>query len=203
MVDVLNCRIVLITGERQVGKSTALRSAVTGLRDAGMQVSGLLTHRTGPHDLEVTELHSGASYALTQPFTTAHKSPTRNFAMDPEALQRSSEAMRAGFPTEVFILDEIGPLELVHQQGWVAAFELLKQEVYTLACLVIRPDLLGAAINELPGSEFTLLRVTLANRSTLPDKLVRLALATTSASQKGRAESTTGSLMASFNEEGF
>lgn len=171
----LDYRIVLITGERQVGKSTALTRAVVRLRNAGLQVSGLLTRRSGPHDLEVTELHTGATYALTDPYTPEHTSPTRHFAMNAEALLRSGRAIAAGFPTEVFILDELGPLELVHHQGWAGAFELLHQETYQLAYIVVRPELLGALVSNLPGTEFVVLHVTDANRDAIPDRLVHLA----------------------------
>ena len=181
----LDCRIVLITGERQVGKSTALTQSVARLRNAGLQLSGLLTRRSGPHDLEVTELHTGAIYALTAPYTPGHTSPTRHFAMNAEAMLRSSRAMAAGFPTEIFILDELGPLELVHQQGWVGAFELLHQETYRLAYIVVRPELLGALVSRLPGTEFGVLRVTAANRDAIPDRLASLALSV-SASSQGR-----------------
>jgi nucleoside-triphosphatase THEP1 len=196
MLDVLDCRVVLITGERQVGKSTALYKAVTGLRDASLRVSGLLTSRTGPHDLQVTELHTGAGYALTDPFTDTHTAPTRNFAMNAEAMRRSSEAMTTGFPTDVFILDELGPLELVHHQGWVDVFRLLHQKTYQLAYLVVRPDLLGAAIKELPGISFVVIRVTDANRAAIPARLVRLAL---SAKTSYREESVDATI-SSFNE---
>ena len=193
IVGVPDCRIVLITGERQVGKSTALQDTVKGLRSAGLHVSGLLTRRTGPHDLEVLELHTETSYLLTDPFTSAHTSVTRNFAMNADALLRSSKALETSFPTDVFVLDEIGPLELVHRQGWVSAFELLRQEVYKLAYLIVRPELLGAAVMELPGSGFGVIRVTLANRNIVADRLLHVAL-----SGKARAPGSMGSAKSSL-----
>ncbi len=60
-------RIVLLTGGRQIGKTTALSEAVKQLQDAGVKVAGLLTQRTGPHDLTVIELYTGARYSLTDP----------------------------------------------------------------------------------------------------------------------------------------
>ena len=108
----LTASIILLTGERQIGKTTALSEAVRLLRGAGVAVTGLLTQRTGPHDLAVTELHTGASYPLTDPYREDHDSPTRNFTMNETALARSSGALLTCFPTQVFVLDEIGPLEL-------------------------------------------------------------------------------------------
>ena len=194
MLDLLDSKVILITGERQVGKSTALQQAVAGLRAASLRVSGLLTRRTGPHDLEVTELHTGAVYPLTDPFTTLHAAPTRNFAMNAEAMRRSGKAMTTSFPTDVFILDEIGPLELVHHQGWVDVFRLLHRETYKLAYLVVRPDLLGAAVRELPGIAFVLTRVKVANREAIPATLIRLALAAKASYPDEKVDSATPSL---------
>jgi nucleoside-triphosphatase THEP1 len=165
---------LLITGDRQVGKSTALARAVTTLRARGFRISGLLTERAGEHDLVVHELHTGARYPLTDPFDAgAAHSPLRHFQMNAGALARSSQALAASFPTQVFVLDEIGPLELRHGQGWVAALDLLNRADYELAAIVVRPQLLGELIERLPGCRFELIRVTLQNRDRVPQMLVR------------------------------
>jgi nucleoside-triphosphatase THEP1 len=164
-------RTLLLTGGRQVGKSTALHAAVARLRCEHVEVSGLLTERTGAHDLQVTELHTGSHYPLTDPFRDVAGSPTRQFTMNEDALRRSAQALEASFPTQVFVLDELGPLELVHHQGWVVAFELLSHGAYELAIIVVRPELLGTAIIALPGTSFTVLHVTSDNRDALPERL--------------------------------
>jgi nucleoside-triphosphatase THEP1 len=159
--------IILLTGERQIGKTTALSSAVELLRGAGVTVTGLLTRRAGPHDLVVAELHTGSSYPLTDPYHEASSSQTANFVMNEAAFARSSSALMTSFPTQVFVLDEIGPLELRHRRGWVGGLDLLKREAYTLAIIVVRPELLGQAISELPGMRFTVMRVDRENRQGL------------------------------------
>jgi len=65
-------RITLITGARRVGKSTLCMHLATNLRAANIQVGGLITWHTGPHDLEVEILRSRARYRLTQPFVAQH-----------------------------------------------------------------------------------------------------------------------------------
>lgn len=173
----LTASIILLTGERQIGKTTALSEAVRLLRGAGVAVTGLLTQRTGPHDLAVTELHTGASYPLTDPYREDHDSPTRNFTMNETALARSSGALLTCFPTQVFVLDEIGPLELRHRRGWVGTLDLLKSESYALAIVVVRPELLGDAIAELPGTSFTVIRVGKDNRQCMAADLFDTVMA--------------------------
>ena len=189
MTTLMATRILLITGARQVGKSTALCGAVARLQRAPVRISGLLTERTGPHDLEVTELHTGARYALTEPFRDVPGSATRQFTMNAAALARSSRALMTGFPTQVFVLDELGPLELERRQGWVGVFDLLVHEAYDLALVVVRPELLGAAVMTLPGTSFSVLHVTLDNRETLPERFAEAILTcldSRSAAQLGR-----------------
>lgn len=169
--------ILLVTGERQVGKSTLLARAVTRLREVGLQVSGLLTRRTGPHDLTVTELHTGEVYALTDPFVDIPGSPTRNFTMNEAAFARSREALAGSFPTQVFVLDEIGPLELRRRRGWIDALELLRREQYALAIVVVRSELLPEAVDALEATWATLLRITPDNREAVLPALVRWIIA--------------------------
>lgn len=173
----LTSRVILLTGERQTGKTTVLSEVVERLRSAGAKVSGLLTRRTGPHDLVVTELRTGASYPLTAPFQDSADSATRNFTMDEVAFARSSNALVTAFPTQVFVLDEIGPLELRHRRGWVQVLDLLRRETYVLAIVVVRPELLGEAVAELPGAKFVVVRVDMDSRQGLGVSLFDTAMA--------------------------
>ena len=96
--------IVLLTGERQIGKSTLCYKLVDCLRDNGYRVSGLLTRRTGGHDLEVTEIHTAQTYPLTLPFDSQVDRLLGNFIFSPEAIDRSNSALDTSFPTQIFIL---------------------------------------------------------------------------------------------------
>jgi len=145
------------------------------LRASDVQVSGLATRHTGEHELMVTELASGAEYPLTLPFEPSGAPGSTRFRMDPAAFERSSQALAASFPTQVVILDEIGPLELVHRQGWVGALELLQDETFAMAFVVIRPELLSEAV-EAFGADLTMVaRVTEQNRDGLVETLATMA----------------------------
>jgi nucleoside-triphosphatase len=169
--------IVLITGERQTGKSTACRRAVALMRRAGLTVSGLVTERTGEHDLSVRELHTGEVYALTLPFDDRVSRPLMNFRMDPQAMARSLASLGRGFPTEVVVIDELGPLELKRGKGWVEALDYLRGDEYRVGILVIRPELLGIGILALPRDIYTVVRVTPENRDRVPAIVAEAAVA--------------------------
>jgi nucleoside-triphosphatase THEP1 len=159
---------MLITGERQVGKTTALKQALTTIRQAGLSVSGLVTQRTGLHDLEVRELHTESVYKLTDPLDASSATPLCRFKMNAAAMARSAHALVGSFPTQVFVLDEMGPLELKHRQGWVGALTLLARESYVFAVVVVRPSLVGQAVAELPDTMYSVVRVTSDNREGVP-----------------------------------
>jgi len=171
-----NPRIVLITGPRQVGKTTVCQRLETMLKDEALTVSGLITLRTGPHDLRLVELASGQSYSLTLPFDQNEGIDLKNFRMRPEAMARGRKALEASFPTQVFILDELGPLELIRGQGWHNACRLLKDAVYHVAFVVVRPELLTEAVLQLPAEIYYVVKIEEHNRDKLPTSLYQFAL---------------------------
>ncbi len=176
-------QIILITGERQTGKSTLCQSVTRRLRETGVQLSGLLTSRTGPHDLEVTEIHTGDRYTLTLPFGERAGILLAHFNMNPQALTRGVRALRSSFPTQVFVLDELGPLELKLGRGWVEALDLLQKPTYRVAVVVIRPELLLSVIKRLSAAWYTIVYVTPENRNSLPDELYAQVLSLTGLQQ--------------------
>ncbi len=156
-------KIVLVTGGRQVGKSSLCQRVAADLREQGVQVTGLVTQRVAVHALMVTELGTGISYALTKPLG-AEGLALPNFTLDPQAMERAAAALRRSFPTQLFVLDEVGPLEVMEGKGWGEAFDLLRHERYDVAMLVVRPELLYAAITCLPNALYTVVRVSIAGR---------------------------------------
>jgi nucleoside-triphosphatase THEP1 len=179
---------MLITGERQVGKTTALKQALMTIRQAGLSVSGLLTQRTGPHDLEVRELHTESAYKLTDPFDASSARPLCHFKMNAAAMARSVRALLGSFPTQVFVLDEMGPLELKHRQGWVDALALLARESYVFAVVVVRPSLVGQVVVELPATMYSVVHVTFHNRERVPALIADEVIAACARAAAGERE---------------
>jgi len=166
---------ILLTGERQVGKSTLCLRLMQLVRETGLDVSGLITRRTGPHDLAVLEIATGKFYSLTLPFEGSGGIKLPHFRMDPTAMARSMRALESSFPTQVLILDELGPLELLRGKGWVNVLRLLGGGKYWMAFIVVRPALIINAVMQLPTTTYTVVRVTLENRDFLPDALLKAA----------------------------
>ena len=170
-------KIVLLSGERQIGKSSLCFCLEEQLHQSDIEVSGIITRRLGPHELEVKELRTQAHYTLT----ARHPSEVQNgltlphFQMDPAAMARGAAAIADSFPTDIFILDELGPLELLRGKGWHRAIYMLKKARYRLAFVVVRPELLIEAMWQLPQVSYTVITVTEENRDLLPESLCNIA----------------------------
>lgn len=64
-------------------------------------------------------------------------------------------------------MDELGPLEFMHGQGWVIAFAILAGSNYPHAFVVVRLELLAAAVARWGASCYTVVHVTVQNRDGL------------------------------------
>ncbi len=168
-------RLILITGERGAGKTTLCLRLSAALRQAGIPVAGLVTRSAGPQALEALDLAREERYLLTLPFDP-HRTdcPPLHFQFDDEAMAASAQAFLRAFPAAVFFLDELGPLELIYQQGWHRLLPALAELTYRWGVVVIRPELLSAALPRLPGDIFTLVQVTQERRESLYTRLLAL-----------------------------
>jgi nucleoside-triphosphatase THEP1 len=108
-----------------------------------------------------------------------------NFRMDPEAMARSETSLARAFPTDVVVIDELGPLEFRRGEGWTEAFDYLRQGKYHLGILVVRPELLVAGVRRLPLDVYTVVRVTPANRDRVPMTVAEMAKAAVARARTG------------------
>ena len=166
-------RVTLITGERDTGKTTLCLALHRHLTRRGVAVAGLITEQPEPHTLVSVELRNGQRHTLTHPFESDRGIAFTNFRLNLLALQRSAAALRRSFPTQLFILDELGPLELLHGEGWVEALTLLGGDDYEAALIVVRPALLAEAVRQLPPDWLTLIRLTEKNRDEVQKRLAQ------------------------------
>jgi nucleoside-triphosphatase THEP1 len=147
--------IMVITGWRDVGKTSYCQRAVEAYRAAGRTVSGLLSpgrfeqcldrldnRKTGffAHDLRSGERRLVAS-AVPGELNGIQLGP---WTFDAQVFEWGNRCLQQADGADVLFIDELGPLEFNRQTGWVASFDLLRRKNYRLALVVIRPELLGA-----------------------------------------------------------
>lgn len=177
-------RIIILTGERGVGKTTvcqrvvALAQAEQGCtqRDVLIQYtcSGLLTltHHDGGRD--VLDVGSGDVRRLTLPPGADEGVVQGRFHFDPETLAWGNGVLSHVLACDLLVVDELGPLEIERGEGWVRALDVLRDATFKLALVVVRPELVVQAQLRLPTSATNVLTATLENRDTLPEVFLRI-----------------------------
>ncbi len=146
----------LVIGESGSGKTTFCQQVITFARQQGADVRGLLCparfENGAKVGFDVLDLSSGAQRrlgwhrALTpQPAWTTSAVSIGEWLLDGEALEWGNQVLRKSIPCDLLVIDEVGPLEFVAQQGWQAALQVLDSRAYRLALVTVRPSLRALA----------------------------------------------------------
>ncbi|MFQ6101697.1 MAG: nucleoside-triphosphatase [Anaerolineae bacterium] len=167
-------RMILLTGERGVGKSTVCRKTIALVQARRYTCGGLLTLHRSNGALDVLDVRSGYVRRLTLQLDESPAVIQGRFRFDPEALVWGNNTLTRATPCHLLVVDELGPLELEREQGWLQAFDVLHESDFTLALVVVRPELVVRAQLNLPASATTVLSVTSDNRDGLPAVLLEM-----------------------------
>jgi nucleoside-triphosphatase THEP1 len=166
-------RLIVLTGERGVGKSTVCRQTVVLAQGEGYICGGIITlARDNVRD--VLDVGSGDVRRLTQPEDASPAIDQGRFRFDRQVLSWGNTKLTRATPCDLLVVDEIGPLEVERRGGWVSAFDVLQGREYALALVVIRPELVVQAQLRLPNCAMLVIAVTPENRDQLPGTLVAM-----------------------------
>lgn len=165
-------RIVILTGERGVGKSTVCRETVTRAQARHYTCGGILTLGRPSGARDVLDVRSGNLHRLTLGAGASAALVQGRFRFDPETLAWGNDVLGRAVPCHLLVVDELGPLEIERGQGWPGAFDVLRGTDFALALVVVRPELSAQAQRRLPVGATTVLVVTVDNRDELPDVLL-------------------------------
>ncbi|MHC1781335.1 MAG: nucleoside-triphosphatase [Anaerolineaceae bacterium] len=155
--------ILVITGRQNAGKTAYCLTLVEGWRQAGLKTAGILSigrfengEKTGFH---AHDLSGGESRLLVS------RSPGElegfqldQWVFDPLVMEWGNQVLAEIESTDLLVIDELGPLEFQFRKGWTAAFDLLRQNKFRLAVVVIRLECLAGfskmgfayAVSEIP-----------------------------------------------------
>ncbi len=149
--------IILLTGGRGSGKTAACRRWVEQARQAGWQVSGVLSPAVFENGekiaIDVVILQNGERRRLAN--KVSHQTGfhvTDNWDFSQDVISWSNEALNDHSPVDLFVVDELGPLEFSRHQGWINAFQALRGDFFRHAVVVIRPELLEEACQYWPDA---------------------------------------------------
>jgi nucleoside-triphosphatase THEP1 len=164
--------IVILTGERGVGKSTVCRETVARAQARGYACGGILTLSRPNGARDVLDVRSGNLRRLTLGTGASAAVVQGCFRFDPETLAWGNDVLACAVPCHLLVVDELGPLEIERRQGWPKAFDVLRGTDFALALAVVRSELSAQAQRKLPVGATIVLIVTVQNRDELPDVLL-------------------------------
>ena len=178
--------IVALTGESGCGKTTLCTRVIALARLRGLKVAGVLTppryaggRKVG---LDVEEVSTGQRRPLAEAWAepcrnvpgSTNGPATEGWQFHAEGLAWGAMALRRATPCELLAIDELGPLELLRDQGWRIGLDVLLAGGYQLALVSIRPSLLSSFCERLHVIKPLTLTVTEASRDALFTQILSL-----------------------------
>ncbi len=145
--------LVLWTGPKHSGKTTAAARLVQAVRARGLTVAGCLApalYEDGRlAGFDVLDLRTGGRATLAR--RPSAPDEERGFRFEVEGLELGGAALSpaATRDADLIIIDEFGPLELAGQ-GWRAATDCLMTSTTAVLLLVVREEL-AAEVRQLYG----------------------------------------------------
>jgi nucleoside-triphosphatase THEP1 len=138
---------IAISGVRGSGKTTFLIDLVKKLTGSGLEVQGVLEAGIFEDDkkvaIEVIDLAAGESRILARLSTEeTTKLQFGDWTFFPEAFEWANERLMETNNPDVFILDEVGPLELRQGMGLQAGLKVMTSKTYGLGIMTVRPKCL-------------------------------------------------------------
>lgn len=157
--------LLALSDAREAGKSTLCRRLVEAARRRGVDVAGVFSPGVFAPDaagclarvaIEVEHIRAGQRRLLATR-TKSAASPQAGFDLvmgrwwfNPDTARWADQALAESCPCDLLIVDEIGPLELTRDEGWLNGLRALQSEAYRLGVVVVRPELRGPAAARLP-----------------------------------------------------
>lgn len=138
--------LVILYAPPQSGKTQLLLTAVERWKALGYRVSGILSPavfegevKTG---IRVLDICSGEERPLAQRRKVDDiRDATPGYEFHQDNMAWANDRLLEAVPTEILVIDELGPLELIHHQGWQNGIAVILSGSYKLAVVVVRPSL--------------------------------------------------------------
>jgi nucleoside-triphosphatase THEP1 len=173
----MNASIYIITGFFGAGKTQFCAGLVEQARSCGWEVSGTLCpgrytgkRKTGIYVMDQRTLEMRL---LARKSKKPGKSAIQlgDWVFSEQAMAWGDEVLKMAVPTDLLVVDELGPFELEFGQGWQSGITALNSRAFRAALLVVRPDLIPRALAIWPDAR----TVTLSTPGDGPSQAAQLS----------------------------
>jgi len=181
-------RIVLLTGGPGAGKTRVCRDVIDEVTRKGLRAAGLLCEArqlsSGRIVQTVVNLRTGERRRLADYVGTEEGDPIGRGLAGRLSWQFIGESLRwgrnelwrcASSEVDLFVVDQLGPLELIAGSGWTNAVAALGGARFGLALVVVNPLVLEQVRGRLPADREVVIEVNERNRELLPEHLLTVA----------------------------
>jgi len=155
--------LLVLIGPSGSGKSTLCRRIVAAARQRGITVGGIAAETRSPVDgavgLDAVDVATGERVALAEFDRPTGGPATGHWHFHPAAFEAGLSWCRRIPPGSLFVIDELGPLELVQGLGWAGLLPLLQSHAGPVVA-VVRPTLVEAFISLTDRPDTTRIDVT-------------------------------------------
>lgn len=143
-------QIIIITGELESGKTSFCLDIAGIAKSSGIKITGLVSPAVFEDGIktaiDVQDLETGERRRLAELKEQVETDlETKRWSFFSEAVSWGNYLLQNALPTEMLIIDELGPLEFNRAQGWVYAIDAIDSGKFQIALLVIRPSLVQQA----------------------------------------------------------
>ena len=143
-------QIIIITGELESGKTSLCLDIADLAKESGIKITGLVSPGVFvggfKKAIDVQDLATGERRRLAGLREQVETDlETKRWSFFSEAVSWGNRLLQNALPTDMLIIDELGPLEFNRAQGWVKAFDAIDNGEFQTALLVIRPSLIQQA----------------------------------------------------------
>jgi nucleoside-triphosphatase THEP1 len=147
-------RVLVLSGLPGSGKTTRCRELVREARGAGLVVRGVITvDEWAPAGVKrwMEDLRGGERTLLGRKAAAGETAlGASRWSLDIEGLARCDAILKSACPADLLVIDEVGPVELLHQRGALAGVRSALQGPFDVAVVVVRPWLVPRFLQLFP-----------------------------------------------------
>ena len=143
-------KINIISGERGVGKTILCSNLKEELTRRGFSAAGIISPGIYFDNVKIgiaaLNIKNGEKVKLAD-YSPGWDidNPLRMWKINSGAIRWGNEVLKNSTPCDVLIIDDIGYLEFEKHTGWYRSIDLIKEEKFKIAFIVVRKDLVEIA----------------------------------------------------------
>jgi len=168
--------VLLLVAPSGLGKTTACLRAVELAPARGLRVSGVLSlpvYQDGVKTaIALRDIATGQERILARANHAGEGPRVGIWTFDPASIVWGQQILTSFPPSDLLVIDEIGPLELEMGQGLTNAVDALHRADYRLALVTLRPALVETVTTKLNDLDVSTVTLDEHNRDGQPQAIV-------------------------------